>query len=88
MISPLSFEYLTVRFFIKVPAFAPIPGSDYPNVIAALRKTHRDNSTVAPPDAEQTRFFSAVTFVDRNHPERIEEGSLRFREANSMFGQI
>lgn len=88
MISPLSSEYLAVCFFIKLLAFAPVSSADDSNAVAALDEAHRDNSALAAPDAKQTRFLFAVSFVCRDDPERIEKSALRFREADSMFGQV
>ena len=86
MISPLSSEYLAICFFIKLLAFAPVSGADDSNAIAALNEAHRDDSVPAVPDAKQTRFLFAVSFVYRDDSEWIEKSALRFHEADSMFG--
>jgi hypothetical protein len=52
MISPLSFEYLAVRFFIKFLAFAPLSGRDDSKTVAAPSETHGNYSAIAAPDAE------------------------------------
>ena len=86
MISPLSSEYLAVCCFIKLLAFAPVSGADDSNAVTALGEARRDDSALAAPDAKQTRFLFAVSFVYCDDPERIEKSALRFREADSMFG--
>jgi hypothetical protein len=88
MISPLSSEYLAACFFIKLLAFAPVSSADDSNAVAALDEAHRDDPALAAPDAKQTRFLFAVSFVYRDDSERIEKSALRFREADSMFGQV
>ena len=85
MISPLSSEYLAVCFFIKLLAFAPVSGADDSNAVAALGEARRNDSALAEPDAKQTRFLFAVSFVYRDDPEWIEKRALRFHEADSMF---
>ncbi len=86
MISPLSSEYLAVRFFIKLLAFAPVSGPDYSNAVAALGKTNREGSALTAPNAKQTWFLFAVRLVYGDDSERIEKSALRFYEADSMFG--
>jgi hypothetical protein len=49
-------------------------------------KRTRDDSAPAAPDAKQTRFLFAVSFVYRDDSEWIEKSALRFHEADSMFG--
>lgn len=88
MISPLSTEYLTVRFLIELFSFAPVAGSNDANAIAALGETHGDNSAPGAPNAEQTRFLFAMSFVNRNHPARIEKGALRFRKTDPVFSEV
>ncbi|MEO7723215.1 MAG: hypothetical protein ABIU29_00775 [Chthoniobacterales bacterium] len=43
------------------------------NAIAAMGETHGDNSAPGAPNAEQTRFFFAMSLLNRNHPERIDK---------------
>jgi len=85
MISPLSSEYLAVRFFIKLLAFAPISGPDDSKTVAAPSEAHGNYSALAAPDAEQPLFSFAVCFVYGDYPERIQKRALCFQEADSMF---
>ena len=85
MISPLSSEYLTVRFFIKFLAFAPVSGPDYSNAVAAPGKTHCQNPALTAPNAKQTWFPFAVRVVYGDDSEGIEKGALRFYEGDPMF---
>ena len=84
MISPLSSEYLTVRFFIKIFALAPVSGPDDSNAVAAPSKTHREDSALTAPNAKQSRFLFAVRLVYGDDSERIEKSALRFDKADSM----
>jgi hypothetical protein len=89
MISPLSSEYLILRFFIEFLAFPPVSSADYANTIAATCKADGENpATLTPANTKETSLLCAVRFVGRNNSVRIEKGALRFVKIDTMFGDV